>query len=54
MKKCVYCKTDISEENVVDFCERCGRGVFGDKMFSAIISNMSEARQRGDLEQGRI
>ena len=49
----MYCKTDVAEESVIDFCERCGRGVFGDKMFNAIIQNMTEAKQRGDLEQGR-
>ena len=52
MKKCIYCKQDIHEESVTDFCERCGKGAFGDKMFSAIIQNMREAKQRGDWEQG--
>ena len=52
-KKCIYCKCDIEEASVIDFCERCGKGVFGDKMFEAIVSNMQEAQQRGDLEQGR-
>ncbi len=51
MKKCIYCKTDVCDDSVIDFCERCGRGVFGDKMFKAIIQNMSAAKQRGDLEQ---
>jgi glutamate-1-semialdehyde aminotransferase len=52
MKKCIYCTKDVSEESVVDFCERCGIGVFGHKMFNTIIQNMNEARQRGDLNQG--
>ena len=52
MKKCIYCKTDIEEESVIDFCERCGKGVFGERMFNAIIQNMEEARERGDLDQG--
>ena len=53
MKKCIYCKCDISKDSVIDFCERCGKGVFGEKMLSAIIQNMEEAKKRGDLEQGR-
>lgn len=52
VKKCIYCKCEVSEESVIDFCERCGKGVFGDKMFSTIVSNMQEARKRGDLHQG--
>jgi len=40
------------ETSVIDFCDRCGRGVFGDKMFETIVANMEEAKQRGDLEQG--
>lgn len=53
MKKCIYCKSEISDDSVIDFCERCGKGVFGEKMFNAIIQNMNEAKLRGDLDQGR-
>lgn len=49
MKKCIYCKKDIAEENIVDFCEDCGKRVWGEKMFNAIIKNMEEARKRGNL-----
>lgn len=52
MKKCIYCKCEVSDESVIDFCERCGKGAFGEKMFNAIIQNMKEAGQRGDLDQG--
>jgi len=52
MKQCIYCKSDISDESVIDFCERCGKGVFGEKMFNAIVQNMQEANKRGDLQQG--
>ena len=52
MKKCLYCKSPVVDDSVIDFCERCGKRVFGDKMFSAILNNMQEAKQRGDLEQG--
>ena len=52
MKKCMYCKCEVPDESVIDFCERCGKGVFGEKMFSAIVQNMEEANKRGDLQQG--
>lgn len=51
MKKCIYCKSEINDESVIDFCERCGKGVFGDRMFNAILHNMKEAGKRGDLDQ---
>jgi len=49
VKKCIYCKKEICDENVVDFCENCGKGVWGEKMFNAIIQNMEEARDKEDL-----
>jgi len=48
-KKCIYCKTEIPGESVIDFCARCGRGVWGEKMFNTILKNMEEAREKGDL-----
>ena len=51
MKKCMYCKADIEDQSVIDFCDRCGKGVFGEKMFEAIVQNMQEAHKRGDLTQ---
>ena len=48
-KKCVYCKEEISDECVIDFCERCGKGVWGEKMFNTIVKNMETARANGDL-----
>ena len=48
-KKCIYCKAEISSESVIDFCERCGIGVWGEKMFRAIVKNMETARDNGDL-----
>ncbi len=50
MKKCIYCKCEINED-VIDFCKKCGIGVFGEKMFHTIVSNMREANNRGDLDQ---
>jgi len=54
MKKCIYCNSEIPMESVIDFCERCGIGVFGHKMFNAIVENMENARDRGDLFQGSV
>ena len=53
-KRCIYCKTDIDDNSVVDVCVRCGHGVWGEKMFSAIIQNMENAREVGDLHQGSV
>ncbi len=49
MKKCIYCKQDISNESVIDFCEKCGVGVWGKKMFDAILTGMLDAQSKGDL-----
>ena len=53
-KKCIYCKTEIPEKSVIDFCERCGVGVWGHKMFGAIKANMENSREKGDLFQGSV
>ena len=54
VKKCVYCKNEIAQDSVVDVCERCGRAVWGEKMFKAIVENMEGAKKTGSLEQGSI
>lgn len=48
-KKCIYCGAEIPEESVIDFCSKCGKDVWGEKMFNAIVQNMEEARRKGDL-----
>ncbi len=48
-KKCIYCGSEVSSESVIDFCEKCGKDVWGEKMFNTIVKNMEEARERGDL-----
>ena len=53
-KKCVYCQCEIFDGRGVDVCDVCGLGVWGEKMFSAIKANMSEAREKGDLFQGSV
>ncbi|HKL23794.1 MAG TPA: hypothetical protein VJ912_00490 [Candidatus Nanoarchaeia archaeon] len=49
MKKCIYCGREIPDESVIDFCQTCGVGVWGEKMFKTILKNMEDARDRGDL-----
>lgn len=53
-KKCIYCKNEIPDESVIDFCNRCGIGVWGEKMFNAIVASMEKSRDKGDLFQGSI
>lgn len=54
MGKCIYCKCQIDDERAVDVCDKCGKGVWGEKMFKAIIQNMGDAKVKGDLHQGLI
>jgi len=54
MKKCIYCKTEIEGNCVVDFCEKCGVNAFGRKMFDTIIKNMENARENQDLCNTRL
>lgn len=49
VKKCIYCGEEIPFDAVIDFCEKCGKGVWGEKMFNAIVQNMEEAKSKGDL-----
>ena len=53
-KKCIYCHEEVSDNCVVDFCERCGKGVWGEKMFNTIIQNMERARDNKDLCHSQI
>lgn len=54
MKNCIYCKTKIDENSVVDVCKSCGVKVWGERMFDAIRKNMEKARESGDLFQGSV
>jgi len=54
-KKCLYCKVELDDDSVIDFCRNCGVGVWGEKMLDAIVKNMEDARENGDLcDAGRI
>jgi hypothetical protein len=48
-KKCIYCKADITDDRSLDVCNTCGVGVWGQKMFNAILQNMEDAKDKGDL-----
>lgn len=54
VKKCIYCKTSLDDNSVIDVCQRCGIGVWGERMFNAIVQNMNNAKESGDLYQGSV
>jgi hypothetical protein len=54
MAKCIYCGCEISDDRAVQVCDSCGKGVWGEKMFRAIIENMGNAKIKGDLMQGSV
>ncbi len=54
VKKCIYCKCEISADAALDVCEKCGHGVWGKKMYETIVSNMNGAKLKGDLHQGLV
>ena len=49
-KKCIYCSSAVDDNSVIDFCKKCGIGVWGEKMFNTILKNMNDAKAKGDLE----
>ena len=52
--KCIYCKCEIPMEKALSVCKPCGIKVWGLKMYTAIDSQMNEAKESGNLEQGNI
>ena len=54
VKKCGFCRTGIPENQAFEVCERCGKGIWGDKMFRAIRDNMQNSQMKGDLFQGSV
>lgn len=53
-RKCIYCSALIDDASVIDFCEKCGVGVWGEKMFRTIKENMEGARENGTLLNSEI
>jgi hypothetical protein len=54
VNKCIYCKCQLNDDSVFDVCQPCGHGVWGERMFNAILQNMGKAKESGDLYQGSI
>ncbi len=54
IKRCVYCRNEIKDERAIDVCDRCGIGVWGEKMFGAIKGRMHDAKEAGNLGKGFI
>jgi uncharacterized UBP type Zn finger protein len=47
--KCVYCKESLADERVISVCDNCGLKVWGQKMFIAIQSSATQAKEKGDI-----
>ncbi len=54
VNNCIYCKSGLQEDSVIDVCYSCGLKVWGEKMFSAIVEGMENARDAGNLYQGSV
>jgi len=52
--KCSFCKVELTDGRAIEVCNPCGKGIWGEKMFQAIIGNMGAARDKGDLYQGSV
>jgi uncharacterized UBP type Zn finger protein len=50
VQKCIYCGSEITDDRPLTVCNNCGIKVWGEKMFRTIINNMTDAREKGDLE----
>ncbi len=52
--KCGFCKNVLDDGRAFEVCERCGHGIWGEKMFNTIKNNMDNAKVKGDLFQGSV
>lgn len=52
--QCIYCKCELEANKALSVCKVCGVKVWGLKMYEAINSQMNDARESGNLEQGNI
>jgi hypothetical protein len=52
VNKCVYCSKEIPANKAFSVCKHCGIKVWGLKMYEAIDSQMNDAKETGNLEQG--
>jgi len=48
-RKCMFCRAEIPENAVLEVCSKCGRDIWGSKMFYAIIDNMGNAKDEGNI-----
>jgi len=39
-KQCGFCKAELTDNRVFEVCNRCGFGIWGEKMFKTICENM--------------
>lgn len=52
--KCVYCKGDVPAGRAMEVCNNCGRRVWGEKMFQAILDSTNSEMEKGNLDLGRV